>query len=51
VIFSLLAVVFVLAWAGFELRVSHKDWSRALYIIAGFVFLMLTGAFFGIYGN
>jgi hypothetical protein len=51
VIYGLLAVVIVLGWLGFELRHTHKDWSRALYTIAVFVFLMLVGAFFGLYGS
>ena len=50
VIFVLLGVVFALAWLGFELRETHREWSRALYIIAAFIFLMLAGAFFGLYG-
>lgn len=51
VIFGLLAVVIVLGWLGFEWRETHKEWSRTFYTIAGFIFLMLAGAFFGIYGT
>ena len=51
VIYGLLAVVIVLGWLGFELRDTHKDWSRVLYTIAVFVFLVLAGAFFGLYGS
>ena len=49
-IFGLLAVVIVLAWLGFELRSSHRQWARTCFTLAGFVFLMLAGAFFGLYG-
>lgn len=50
VIYVLLGVVIVLAWAGFELRHSHREWARTLFTLAGFVFLLLTGAYFGLYG-
>ena len=51
VVFLMLGVVLVLGWLGFELRRSHPDWSRALFTIAAFLFLLLAGAFFGLYDS
>tara|TARA_Y100001934_G_scaffold14543_1_gene17835 strand:- start:132 stop:299 length:168 start_codon:yes stop_codon:yes gene_type:complete len=50
-IFGLLAVAIVLGWLAFELHSVRRSWSYACMAAAGFVLLMLIGAFFGLYGG
>jgi hypothetical protein len=49
-IFGLLAIAIVLCWLGFELRSVRRSWSNACFAGGLVVFLLLVGAFFGIYG-
>jgi len=51
IIFTLLAVIIVLGWAGFELRPTQRDWSTFCWGVAGLLALLLAGAFFGVYGG
>ncbi|MFT5393257.1 MAG: hypothetical protein ACI8PT_003458 [Gammaproteobacteria bacterium] len=49
-IFILVAVIVGLSWGGFSLRASNVAASRTCFTLAVFVFLLLAGAFFGLYG-
>ncbi len=47
----LLAISFVLAWFGFEVRDRRPDTARLLFGLSLLVFLFLGAAFFGIFGG
>ena len=49
VVFSLLAIIIVLCWLGFELRERERAVSRVLFAFAGVFAVMLIGAFFGVF--
>ena len=49
VIVTLLALIAVLTWLGFELRAKDKAWSNVLFGFSVILTLVLLGAFFGWY--
>lgn len=49
VIVTLLALIAVLGWGGFEMRAKDRPLSNVLYGFAALFAVMLAGAFFGWY--
>lgn len=49
VLFIALAVVLVLAWAGYETRTRYPALSMVLFTLSGVLALLGLGAFYGMY--
>ena len=48
IVVTLLVIIAVLAWAGFEMRARDRGISNVLFGFSGLFALMLLGAFFGV---
>ncbi|MEM7251982.1 MAG: hypothetical protein AAF493_11195 [Pseudomonadota bacterium] len=50
VIILMLAAVIILAWLGFELKNTHREFSQIAFGISALFGLLLFGALFGFFG-